>query len=356
MTPAPGQGEAGRGADSWAAAVAALRRTAFLLERQGASRYRAHAFRHAVAALEAAGPAAVGLLHAEGRLRDLPGLGERTAAVAGAAMLGKADPYLVALEAATRGGTGPGGEIAAALRGDLHAHTEASDGTTSVHEMILAAVGLGYEYLAITDHSPRLRVANGLSADRLRRQIATIDALRPAVAPFDVLTGIEVDILDDGTLDQEPGLLDRLDVVVASVHSSLRMDRAAMTRRMVAAVADRRVDVLGHCTGRRRMGARTRPPSEFDARAVVDACAAHGVAIEVNCQPEREDPPDEILAVAVEAGCLVAVDSDAHAPGELDRLRSGCDRLARLGHPVTRIINTWPVETLLAHTSRSLPT
>lgn len=352
MTPPPGADVPAHDVDRWAAAVAALRRTAFLLERQGASRYRAQAFRHAVSSLESAGPARAAELHAAGRLTDLPGLGERTAAVASAALQGSTAPYLAGLEDAGPGPEGAGGDLRAAVRGDLHAHTDASDGTTSLQEMILAAVGLGHEYLAITDHSPRLRVANGLSADRLRRQVATIEALAPAVAPFRVLTGIEVDILDDGGLDQEPQLLESLDVVVASVHSALRMDSGEMTRRMLTAVANPRVDVLGHCTGRRRIGDRMRPPSRFDARAVFDACAANGVAVEVNCQPERTDPPTELLELAVAAGCLLAIDSDAHAPGELDRLRAGCDRVARLGMPASRVVTTWSVDELLRWTRR----
>jgi putative hydrolase len=164
-----------------------------------------------------------------------------------------------------------------------------------------------------------------------------------------VLTGIEVDILDDGTLDQDPALLDELDVVVASVHSKLRMDRAAMTRRMVKAVRDPRTDVLGHCTGRRLLG-RQRPESEFDARAVFDACAEHSVAVEINCRPDRLDPPHELLTVAVEAGCDFAIDTDAHAPGQLDWQSAGCLRAAQHGITADRVLTTWPVERLLERT------
>ncbi|MBN9326178.1 MAG: PHP domain-containing protein, partial [Cellulomonas sp.] len=242
---------------------------------------------------------------------------------------------------------GPAAELRAALRGDLHAHSQASDGTTSIQEMVLAATSLGHEYLAITDHSPRLTVANGLSPARLTAQLEEIEALNRAAAPFSVLTGIEVDILDDGTLDQEPALLQRLDVVVASVHSKLRMDRAAMTRRMLAAVADPHTDVLGHCTGRRLTGGRPRPPSEFDARAVFDACAENGVAVEINCRPDRLDPPHELLQIAVDAGCVFTIDTDSHAPGQLDWLIAGCERAVQHGIGPDRVITTLPVDQLV---------
>lgn len=335
-------------------AVAALRRIAFLLERSSASRYRTRAFRRAAASLEAVDAQAVATLGREGRLADLPGLGDRTADVVARRLRGEAVPYLEELEAAAPAAAAQGAaaELRRALRGDLHSHTEASDGTTPLQEMVLAALELGHEYLAVTDHSPRLRVANGLSAERLRAQIGQVRALSRAVAPFRVLTGIEVDVLDDGSLDQDPALLRELDVVVASVHSALRMDRGAMTRRLLRAVANPHVDVLGHCTGRQITG-KLRPPSQFDAAAVFAACAEHGVAVEINCRPDRLDPPHELLQVALDAGCLVTIDSDAHAPGELDWLGVGCERAAAHGVPPERVVTTWPVEELLARTHRA---
>lgn len=333
------------------AVVAALRRAAYLLERGGASSYRAEAFRAAVRTLEGLRPGELAARVRAGTLTDLPGVGARTAEVATDAAAGGAVPYLDDLlgrypEAGT---TEAGAALQAALRGDLHAHSEASDGGTPIQEMVLAALDLGHEYLAITDHSPRLTVAHGLSPARLRAQLDQVEALNRAVAPFRVLTGIEVDILDDGGLDQEPELLDRLDVVVASVHSKLRMDAAAMTRRMRAAVANPLVDVLGHCTGRQLTGRRQRPPSEFDAEAVFADCAAHGVAVEVNCRPDRLDPPHALLDVAVAAGCLFTVDTDAHAPGQLAWQGAGCDRAAAHGIGPDRVLNALPVDELLAH-------
>lgn len=343
--------EAGDAASVHEAVVAALRRAAFLLERGGATSYRADAFRAAVRSLERTGPDEVRARLAAGTLTDLPGVGARTAEVAAAAAAGGPVPYLLDLEQKypAAEATGDGAALRAALHGDLHAHTEASDGSTTAQEMVLAAMELGHEYLAITDHSPRLTVANGLSPARLRAQIEQIEALNRAIAPFRVLTGIEVDILDDGSIDQEPELLDRLDVVVASVHSKLRMDAASMTRRMRAAVANPRVDVLGHCTGRQLTGKRQRPQSEFDAAAVFADCAAHGVAVEVNCRPDRLDPPHALLDVAVDAGCLFTVDTDAHAPGQLSWQPVGCDRAAAHGIGPDRVLDAWPLDRLLAH-------
>lgn len=324
-------------------AVAALTRIAFLLERAQASPYRAEAYRAAARTVARQQPGRLRTLAAAGALTDLPAVGRSTADVVGRVLARRAVPALDELEQQAAAADAPLSPAAAALhdalRGDLHTHTEASDGAVPAHEMVLAAVALGRDYLAVTDHSPRLTVARGLSAARLREQLRTLDFLRPAVAPFEVLSGIEVDVLDDGTLDHEPDLLDELDVVVASVHSRLRMDRDAMTQRLLTAVRNPRTDVLGHCTGRKVVG-RQRPPSDFDARAVFDACAEHGVAVEINCRPERLDPPHDLLQVAVDAGCAFSIDSDAHAPGQLDWLRTGCERAAAHGIGPERVVTT----------------
>ncbi|TML63785.1 MAG: PHP domain-containing protein, partial [Actinobacteria bacterium] len=158
---------------------------------------------------------------------------------------------------------------------------------------------------------------------------------------------IEVDIVDDGSLDQDAGLLAELDVVVASVHSKLRMDSKDMTRRMVRAVADPNVDILGHCTGRLVVG-RGRPESTFDADAVFGACAANGTAVEVNCRPERLDPPRRLLTTAVAAGCLLSIDTDAHAPGQLEWQHYGCDRAVECGATPEIVVNTRPADDLVA--------
>ena len=191
-----------------------------------------------------------------------------------------------------------------------------------------------------------------MAGPRLRAQLDLIAKVRPRLEPFRLLTGIEVDILDDGALDQEDALLDELDVVVASVHSKLRMERPAMTRRMLAAVRNPRVDVLGHCTGRQITG-RHRPESEFDAELVFAACARFGVAVEVNSRPERLDPPKRLLRLALEAGCSVAIDTDAHAPGQLDWQHLGCERAHLTGVRPEQVVNARDLDGLLSWTGRA---
>ena len=338
--------------------VGTLHRIAFLLERKQESSYRSRAYRTAGDVLRALDDDAWRAHVSDGRWQDLPGIGDRTAGVIATVLAGEEPRTLTELEAdlaeRNRAATPAGQALRDRLRGDLHAHTEASDGSASLADMALAAVEIGHEYQAITDHSPRLTVANGLSPARLRAQLGRIEALNRSLAgaaprPFRVLSGIEVDVLDDGSLDQEPELLRRLDVVVASVHSKLRMDSAPMTRRMLAAVADPRVNVLGHCTGRLVEGSRgTRPRSEFDARAVFAACAENGVAVEINSRPERQDPPDDLIAIALEEGCLFSIDSDAHAPGQLSLIDHGAERAEAAGVPPERIVTTWGLERLRA--------
>jgi putative hydrolase len=267
---------------------------------------------------------------------------------------------LAKLEAQHQGPLAPGGrELRAALRGDLHSHSNWSDGGSPIEEMAFTAMELGHEYLVLTDHSPRLRVANGLSAERLTRQLGVIDAVNEHLSQgdgdFRLLKGIEVDILDDGSLDQSEALLAQLEVRVASVHSKLRMDAAPMTRRMVAAVSNPFTNVLGHCTGRLVTGGRgTRPPSEFDAKAVFEACAEHDTAVEINCRPERRDPPTRLLELARDLGCLFSIDSDSHAPGQLDMVDYGCDRAEAAGIDPDRIVNTWPRDRLLSWAAASV--
>ncbi|MET2012818.1 PHP domain-containing protein [Microbacterium chocolatum] len=319
---------------------AALSEIAGLLERERSSRYRSKAFR-------AAAEAVAGLSEAElddvALLRRTKGIGESTLAVILQARAGAVPDYLADLRA--RAGGSVSSRLRGSLRGDLHSHSDWSDGLTPIPLMAEAARDLGHEYLALTDHSPRLRVANGLSAQRLRAQRDVVRAL--GTERFTLLWGIEVDVLDDGELDQDAELLAELDVVVASVHSKLRMESGPMTRRMIAAVSSGRADVLGHVTGRLVEGARgTRPASTFDAAAVFAACAAHDVAVEINSRPERQDPPDDLIALALEAGCLFSIDSDAHAPGQLSLLDHGARRAEDAGIPAERIVTTWPLPRL----------
>ena len=282
--------------------------------------------------------------------QSLPGIGPKTAKVIAQAWAGGEPDALVELRLAVK--DLGGGDIRAALKGDLHVHSNWSDGSAPIEEMMLAARELGHEYCALTDHSPRLKVANGLSPERLRKQLDVIDELREVVAPMRILTGIEVDILEDGSLDQEAELLERLDVVVASVHSKLSMDATSMTRRMVKAVQNPHTDVLGHCTGRLVTGGRgIRPESKFDAEKVFTACRDHGTAVEINSRPERRDPPTRLLKLALEIGCLFSIDTDSHAPGQLEFLGYGAQRALENDVPVERIVNTWSVEKLLEWTA-----
>ena len=328
----------------------ALRRIAYLLERSRAGTYRVKAFRGAAATVLATDPAELRSRAAAGTLSDLPGIGPATEAVIQATLKGEIPEYLKSLEEkATEPLVAGGLEVRAALRGDLHSHSNWSDGGSPIEEMVVTAMELGHEYLVLTDHSPRLTIANGLTAERLVKQLGVVEQINAAVGEFRLLKGIEVDILDDGRLDQSALMLSRLDLRVASVHSKLKMPTAPMTRRMVAAVENPHTNVLGHCTGQLVEGERgTRAPSSFDAVAVFEACAAHGVAVEINSRPERCDPPDKLVALALEAGCLFSVDTDAHAPGQLDFLIYGCARAERLGVPPERIVNTWEMDRLLA--------
>ena len=338
----------------------ALDAIAFLLERAQADTYRVRAYRRAAESLRKAGPQAVRRLANENRLTDLPQVGDRTAALALEVLAtGEAPRMLRELQAeAPEVDLGGAAELVAALRGDCHLHSDWSDGGSPPEVMARAARdevlgGRGHEWAVLTDHSPRLTVANGLSPERLREQLDVVARLNEELAPFRLLTGIEVDILDDGALDQEPDLLGRLDVVVASVHSKLRMDAAAMTHRMVTAVSNPHVDVLGHCTGRMRTARRDRPPSQFDAAAVFEACRAHGVAVEINARPERRDPPRALLREAVAIGCLFSLDSDAHAPGQLDWQAYGALRAVECGVDPDQVVTTWDLDRLLTWTGRN---
>ena len=317
----------------------ALRQIAFELERGGAPTYRVRAFRRAAQVVDDLAPGELDRRLKAGTLEALPGIGATTAQVIAEAAAGQQPGYLTRL-LGEQPPSSPDG-MRAALRGDCHTHSDWSDGGSPPLEMAEAARVLGHEWIALTDHSPRLTVANGLSAARLEAQLELIEALNAELAPFRILTGIEVDILDDGALDQREDLLARLDVVVASVHSQLRMPAGPMTKRMVAAIRNPHVDVLGHCTGRLLGGGRgRRPESVFDPAAVFGACQEHGVAVEINCRPERMDPPDRLLGLAAEAGCRFAIDTDAHAPGQLDWLGNGTVRVEKFGISPERVINT----------------
>lgn len=331
--------------------VTALRQIAYYKDRAREDPRRVMAYRNAADIVEALPDAQRDRLGASGSWQSLPGIGPKTAKVIAQAWAGHEPDALVELRMAAK--DLGGGALRSALRGDLHVHSNWSDGSAPIEEMMLAARDLGHEYCALTDHSPRLKIANGLSPERLREQLDVIEELRELVAPMRILTGIEVDILEDGSLDQEPDLLARLDVVVASVHSKLAMDSASMTRRMVKAVSNPHTDALGHCTGRLVTGGRgMRPESKFDAEKVFSACRDHDTAVEINSRPERRDPPTRLLNLALDLGCLFSIDTDAHAPGQLDFLGYGAQRALDAEVPVERIVNTWSAEQLLDWAAR----
>jgi putative hydrolase len=330
--------------------VAALQRIAYLLERDGAESYKVRAFRNAARAI-ANVPASELEKMSAARLREIPQVGETSARVVVEARHGATPGYLEKLESAEVAEMSVGtARLRSALRGDCHSHSDWSDGGSPIREMAEAALALGHSYWALTDHSPRLTIAHGLDAERLRQQMEIVSELNVELSPFRILTGIEVDILEDGSLDQDDELLAQLDVVVASVHSKLRMDSPTMTARMLRAIENPHADILGHCTGRIVVG-RGRPPSSFDAEAVFERCAETATAVEINCRPDRLDPPIALLELALSRGCVFTIDTDAHAPGQLEWQRNGCERATEVGVPADRVMNAQSVEGLLAWTT-----
>lgn len=328
--------------------VEALEQIAGLLLRAREPRYKAQAFQRAATAIAHFGDDELRRLAELGRLQQIPGVGDATAAVITDVLAGRTPAYLdKLLGRVEERRTDAGERLRQALRGDLHLHSDWSDGGAPILAMATKARDLGHDYIALTDHSPRLTIANGLSPERLREQIAVVAEVNRELAPFRVLTGIEVDINEDGSLDQEDELLAEIDVVVASVHSKLRMDRTAMTKRMVRAMENPHADILGHCTGRLVVG-KGRPESEFDEHAVFEVCRAFDKAVEVNCRPERLDPPRRLLQTIADLDVKVAIDTDAHATDQLEWHPFGTDRVAEFAIPVERVVNAWPVDDLLA--------
>jgi putative hydrolase len=328
----------------------ALERIAYLLDRAREKSYRVRAYLRAAEVVKSMPVAELRERVERGTLEELEGIGPKTASIIVEVLETGSTAYLGKLEEETAVRIGGGDELRALLKGDCHLHSNWSDGGAEIDVMARAARDLGHEYIVLTDHSPRLTIANGLDRERLLRQLDVVAGINEDLAPFRILTGIEVDILDDGSLDQDDDILERLDVVVASVHSKLRMDGKEMTRRMATAVANPHVDILGHCTGRIVVG-RGRPESQFDAELVFHACEQFGTAVEINSRPERLDPPRRLLSLAVEMGCHFSIDTDAHAPGQLEWQAYGCDRAAECDVPADRIVNTWSADELLAWTA-----
>ncbi len=330
----------------------ALLRVIHCLDRAHESGFKARAFGRALDVVRSTPPDELRARAANDTLTELDGIGPATARVITEALTGAEPSYLAELEAGSQVPiTEAGRRYREALRGDCHLHSTWSDGGAPIEAMATTAIALGHEYMVLTDHSARLTVAHGLNEERLADQLGVVERINRDIAEaghdFRILTGMEVDILEDGSLDLADDMLARLDVVVASVHSKLRMERRQMTERMLLAVASPHVDILGHCTGR-MIG--KRPPSQFDADYVFAACAQFNTAVEINCRPERLDPPLELLTQAVDHGCWFSIDSDAHATGQLEWQPHGCDRAAECDVPIERIINTMSADDLLAWT------
>lgn len=331
-------------------AVAALDRAIYFLDRQVAPREKVRAFKNARDAVISLGPAEVQRRVEAGTITDLPGIGKSTGAVITEAVLGIEEGYLVDLDRSSVVPLGNGAGLRSKLRGDCHMHSTWSDGGAPLADMAAAARALGHEYVVATDHSARLTIAHGLSEERLVAQLEEVAQLNESMEdgtskPFRVLTGMEVDIFEDGSLDLSNDMLERLDVVVASAHSKLDLPHDAMTRRLCTAVANRHVDILGHMTNR-KLTSSGRPPSTFNAEMVFAACAKFNTAVEINCRPERQDPPEELLELAVEWNCYVAINTDAHAPGQLEWQAYGCDKAVKCGVDPDRILNTWSADEL----------
>jgi putative hydrolase len=332
----------------------ALDEIAYLLEADLAPTYRVNAFRNAITTIRALSEKELSDAIKNDSLQNLSGIGPKTAQVVIEASRGEIPEYLQNLRNEYEKNNQRREEarpLREKLRGDCHTHSDWSDGGSPIKEMALTAKKLGHQYIALTDHSPNLTVANGLTPERLREQLKIVEDLNSELSPFRILTGIEVDIMEDGALDQEDELLAQVDLVVASVHSKLRMESPQMTKRMVTALANPHCDILGHCTGRMVVGKRKRPESTFDAELVFHAAQKFNKAIEINSRPERLDPPRRLMTLAKEADCLFSIDSDSHAPGQLEWLTNGCIRAIEVGIEPERIVNTKAADELLEWTA-----
>jgi DNA polymerase (family 10) len=231
------------------------------------------------------------------------------------------------------------------MKGDLQMHTTASDGKNSIEEMAEAARKLGHQYIAITDHSKAVTVANGLDEERMATHIKEIHKASDKRLGIHVLAGAEVDIMKDGSLDYSDELLAQLDVVVCSIHSYFNLDRAAMTERMLAAIDNPYTQIIAHPTGRLLL---RRDPIDYDMERILEACAKHGVAMECNSYPDRLDLKDVYLRMCKDRGVKVVISTDSHNAGNLAFIRYGVT-MARRGWLEKRdVINTLPTEQFLA--------
>jgi DNA polymerase (family X) len=250
---------------------------------------------------------------------------------------------------AARQGTLPDLITQQSIRGDLHVHTEWSDGADSIQDMAMAARALGYEYVAVCDHSPSLHIAHGLSVDRLREQMAAIDEMNDTLENFAVLKGSEVDILADGSLDLPDDVLAGLDIVVGSVHSHMRQEPDVITRRVLTALENEYLTILAHPTSR-ILG--RREPTALDMGRVMEAAKEHGKVLEVNAYPDRLDLSDEHVRKAMDAGVMVSIDTDAHSSPELCFMEYGVHNARRGWATKARTLNTLSYDALIEYLDR----
>jgi putative hydrolase len=323
------------------AAAQALSEIGYLLRQEPKEVFRAKAFAAASWAL-ALGRPDLDDLHEKGMLTSIEGVGEGIARVLADLVEHGASRYLERLRT-QMGQPARDDETTldlARYAGDLHSHTEWSDGRATMLEMALGAQALGYSYLGVTDHSPRIKVVHGLDAERLVAQSTEMADVQARFDGLTLLQGIEVDILEDGSLDLPDAVLEILDVVIASPHVKLKQEPAAMTERMLRAVSHPHVDVIGHPTGRRPG---SRDGAVYDYEAVFKEAARHGVALELDCDPARMDLSPEMARLACECGCSFTVASDAHAPAELAYVPMALWMARRAAIPQDRILNFLPL-------------
>lgn len=326
------------------AAAQVLSEIGYLLRQDPEEKFRAKAFSAAAWSLAIERPD-LAALHGTNELTTLEGVGAGIAKVLAEVLDTGGSRYLDRLRDQMKQ---PARDDESVLdfsqyMGDVHSHSTWSDGKATMLEMARGAEAMGYTYLGVTDHSPRIKVVNGLDADRLlaqSREMAEVQAQVPGVA---LLQGIEVDILEDGSLDLPDMVLELLDVVIASPHVKLRQEPAAMTERMLRAVSHPHVDVIGHPTGRRPG---SREGASYDFEAVFKEAARHGVALEIDCDPARMDLSPEMARLALELGCSFSLDADAHAPAEFAYVPMGMWMARRAGIPQERILNFKPLEDL----------
>jgi putative hydrolase len=326
------------------AAAQVLSEIGYLLRQNEEERFRAKAFAAAAWSMVISKPD-LEALHKAKALTTIEGVGPGIAKVLNGLIETGQSTYLDRLRA-EMGQPARNDESSIDLsryQGDVHSHTNWSDGKATMLEMARGAQAMGYRYLGVTDHSPRIKVVNGLGADRLLAQSREMAEVQAKVEGVTLLQGIEVDILEDGALDLPDEVLELLDVVIASPHVKLRQEREAMTARMMRAVSNPHVDVVGHPTGRRPG---SREGADYDFELVFKEAARHGIALELDCDPARMDLSPEMARLALECGCNFTLDADAHMPAELAYVPMGAWMARRAGIPQERILNFLDVDEL----------